>query len=438
MKNNKFLLSIFVASLITSYIQANTLTITQAYKLALENDNGLKSLEYQFKSNQENINQIEASLYPQINATIISSKTDYEINNLQFRTDYDVSEKSTDYGISLNQVIYNEDLSTKIEMEKTKISLSKLTIELKKQELSKKVIQLYIDILQAKNRIKLYESYTKFNKYRLDAIQKRYDMNLANKMDLLQMQVDYNSSKIDLSKEKEFFKIYKLKFKKLIGNIPFELSEFNFNKLDMDKIKKMQILVEKIHNFSSNINVQQANMSKKLASQGIDNAYSGHMPTLNIDAKYTKFDSDDISTDYENSQKIMLQLKIPIYHGGSVESKVISSTLIKKATDEDLLKSINDTKIQYGEHIVLFNASVESLTLYKEALDSANLYYEAISMGFDNGLKSIIELNEAKNKLYEVKYKYIKNIYEMIDSYAGLLILINRFDGLELVDDIIN
>ncbi|MDQ1245049.1 MAG: outer membrane protein, partial [Campylobacterota bacterium] len=48
-----------------------------------------------------------------------------------------------------------------------------------------------------------------------------------------------------------------------------------------------------------------------------------------------------------------------------------------------------------------------------------------------------IDLNDAKNKLYEVRYKYIENIYEMVNSYIGLLMVTDNFKDIGLLDKLV-
>ena len=133
----------------------------------------------------------------------------------------------------------------------------------------------------------------------------------------------------------------------------------------------------------------------------------------------------------------MLTLDIPIYSGGYVSSRVTSAKLMRQAANEDLISVQKQVKVAHDEYLALFEASTESVAMYVEALSSAELYVEAITQGYDHGLKSITDLNDAKNKFYEVKYKYIENIYEMVNSYIGLLIVSNSVDDVTILDDLV-
>lgn len=433
---NSFLYTLSLVFLISS-LNGDTLSISKAYELSLDNSNEMKSSAYQLEASKENINQVKSKLYPQISANVTHSRTDFEVNHMQSRADYEIVETSTDYTVALNQTLYNQEIYSKIGIERTRLKLSKIKLELQKQELSTRVLKTYLDILKSKTKIDLYDSFAKYNKYKSTSIEKKYKMNLSNKMDLLQAKVDYNTSKVNLAKEKKLFNIYNLKLQQLIGTEKFSLPNVDFKTIDLQTIELMKKSVKIDENFDSNLNMQQAKLGIKLTKQEIKNAQNGHYPTLSLNARYTKYDSDDISTDYESMNKVSLQLEVPIYNGGYVNSKVASSRLTAKAAQEDLELTKKNVQIQYDELLAIFNSSVDSLNLYQESLDSAHLYIDSVSLGFQNGLKSIIDLNDAKNKLHDLKYKYMENMYEMLNSYVELLIINNKLEDLKLIDTII-
>jgi len=439
MKNNKIIYATILFSLTTT-LSAYTLTISTAYELSLDNSNEIKSSAYQIKASDESINQIYSKLYPNINFSASHSRTDFELNhqNYRFDNEYEQIETITDYTISLDQTIYNKDIFSKIDIEKNRSNLYKIKLLMQKKELTKEVLKVYLNILKSRNKIDLYKSFVEFNKNKVQSAQKKFEMNLSNKMDTLQSKVEYNSAKINLSKEKKLLKLYNLKLEQLINDKSFTLPKIVFKKLNNSNIELMKKTVVNNDNFSSNLNIQQAKLGVKISTLEIENASAGHYPTLAFNAKYTKYDSDDATTDYENLNKVSISLKVPLYTGGYTNSRVAVSKFKQKAAIEDLNVVKKNLDIQYNELYAIFNSSLESLHLYNESLASAQLYIESISLGFQNGLKSILDLNDAQNKLYEIKYSYTENMYEMLDAYVGLLIISNDFDNLKLIDNILN
>jgi len=424
MKSN--ILLIFFA--LCTFLRAENLTISEAYNLALENSKHIKSSSYQLEASKEQLTQIETNLYPQLYLSGNYGKKQYGTSGFG---------NSRGYTLSLQQSIYNPDTLNKIDIEKSRIQISKSEFQLQKQELSQVVLQLYIEILKSKNKIKLYDSYRSSQADKLRLVEKKYEMRLSNKMDLLQGKVNYHFSEIDMLKEKKMLKLNRLRLKHLIGRESVTLPSTDFHPIDISTLQQMEDSVNIDKNSLSNLKIEQAQEAVHLSQQEIDAASDGHLPTISLSAQYSKIVADKSVSSLENTKSIMLQLQIPIYRGGKTESKIASAKLAYSSKQEELLQVQDDINEEYEERLLLFNTSVHSLILYQEALKSANLYMDAIQQGLDNGLKSIIQLNDAKDKLYNVKSKYNENIYDMISSYIRLLVLTNNLENLNIVDKIL-
>ena len=437
MKSKKYILALLLVSLFISYSNAEVLTPSKAYEYALLNANDIQSAVYQAESRKESITQEKSKLYPQINFSAYYKKSDYEYSESYGGNN--IKQGLGSYTMSLRQSIYNPEIYSKINMEVLRDELFQAKVELQKRELAQSIFKVYLDVLKSVNKIELYKAYLEYNKNRLEELTKKYEMNLSNKMDLLQMRVEYSSTKIDLKKEKKSLKINELKLEQLTGVTEYSLPTIS-SKRDISNIMNvMEGTVMHSSGFSSNLKVKQAKTALKLSQKEISNSFNAHLPKVDLEASISKYQTDDPTFDstYDNVKQVMLKLNIPIYSGGFTSSKVTSSEFMYKAASQDLISTQKEVKVEYDELLLFFNASIESVAMYKEALDSAELYVEAITQGYDHGLKSIIDLNDAKNKLYEVKYKYIENIYEMLDAYTGLLIIENNFENLSLLDEIV-
>jgi outer membrane protein len=435
MKSSRYPLCLLLCGLLSSGANAEVLNFSKAYGLALENANQIKSSIYVSEAEKEKINQEESQLYPQINLSASYKKTEYEANPTKNLT----RQGLITYSLTARQALYNPEINSRIDMQESRSKYSDIKVEFQKEELAQKLFKTYLDILKSQNKIKLLESYLEYNRSKLDELTKKFDMNLSNKMDLFQMRVEYDSAEIELEKEKKLFQVYDLKFKQYIGDVKYELPKIESDKLILETIKEMKTQVLGIGDLEKSLKVKQAQAAVDISISELENAKSGHLPKLTFDAAYSKYDTDTPTIDapYDTIKYAMINLNIPIYGGGYVSSKVDSSKLMLKASGEDLENAKKETHVQYDEYMAIFEASSESVWMYKKALESAELYLKAINQGYDYGLKSIIDLNDAKTKLNEVKYKYVENMYELVNSYIGLLMVTHNFKELNLLDKLV-
>jgi outer membrane protein len=416
-------------------LSAEVLNFSTAYGLALENANNIRASIYYAEAEKEKINQENAQLYPQINLTASYKKTEYETNP----TKNMIRQGLITGSITARQTIYNPEVFSRIDMQEARSKYSDINVEYEKEALAQELFKTYLDILKSHNKIKLLESYLEYNRSKLEELSKKFAMDLSNKMDLLEMRVEYNSAVIELDKEKKLLKVYDLKFKNYIGDVAYELPTIESDKILIGTIAQMQEQIIDESKLEKSLRIQQAEAAVKVSDAEVENAKSGHMPTLTFDAGYSMYDTDTptVEAQYNTIKYAMLNLNIPIYGGGYVSSKVDYSRLMKKAANEDLQNAKKEVQVFYDEYLAIFEASSESVEMYKDALVSAELYLEAIDQGYAYGLKSIIDLNDAKNKLNEVKYKYVENLYSLVDSYIGLLMLTNNFKELNLLDKLV-
>ncbi len=92
---------------------------------------------------------------------------------------------------------------------------------------------------------------------------------------------------------------------------------------------------------------------------------------------------------------------MPLYQGGAVSSKVEQYKLSLNSTKERLSQIEDEVKEEYEENLALFDSSAKSFKLYKEALNSAREYLYSVEKSFNAGLKSKLDLDDAKSRLYE-------------------------------------
>lgn len=419
-------------------VHASYTTPSDAYKAAINNSTKILSSKYQYESKEEGLEEIYAKLYPQVDSYLSYGRNDYKINELQSRNKYDVKEESNDYGVTLNQVIYDPVLFSQIDVEESRLKVYSYDLEISKQELASETLDSYMNALNSKNKIALLKSNLDYVSQNLKMIEEKYSMNLVSKMDYLKVNVEYQKSKIALKQEEKKFEVVFQKLKDITKLKDIEIPDINFNSFTNTYVDNILNIVNNNSNIDKNFNILQSRVAVEMSTHDVKNAEAGHLPSLGFNASYTAYDTEDETVDYENYSKAMLKLRIPIFQGGAVSSKIKSKQLAKKAIQENLRTIEDETTLNLNENINNLKYTVETIKMYKDALTSGEIYLESIQLAYDNGLKSIVELYDAKNKLFEIKYEYIKSIHEMSNAYVKFLILTNNLDKLDLIDNIVS
>lgn len=429
---NKKLTLFFVFALLSTILSAEELLFSAAYNLALKNSNQLQSAKYMHLSDKEDIKQEKAALYPQIDLSGYYKKTRYVVNPSGRKT----RQGLFNYTLSLKQSLYNADVYSKIDMQKLRSKYSSTKVEYQSQQLAQDVFKAYLNILRTQNKIAALQSYLTYQESRLDALQKKYAMQLANKMDLLQIKVDYESSKIDLNKEKRLLEVYKVQLEHYTGENDYTVPIVD---IQNDISPVLAMMRDTIKSKTDSLEIKQSKIQLELADKTIKNAFAGHLPSVNFSASYARYSTDTPTVDapYNNVASAMININIPLFKGGYTSSKVESAKLKYHAAMQELLATKKNVNVTYKEDLANFNAALNSVYMYKEAYASAKLFTEAISEGYKKGLKSIVDVNDAQAKMYNIKYKYIDNLYTMVNAYVGLLVDTNNFDNVRFLDQLL-
>ena len=425
----------FAGFLLCSSLGADALSFSKAYELALDNANGIRAAEYSAEAEKEKVNQEKAALYPQVNFSSFYKKSELEQNP----TGNVIDQGLINYSVSLRQSVYNASAYSRIDAQESRSRHKETQTQLQKRELAQKLFASYLDLLKSHNKIDLLQAHVEYSRNRLKELEYKFDMSLANKMDLLEMKVEYDTTRIELQKERKLFEVYSLVFENFVGVKEYELPTMRSRESVMETIEQMRSKASVKESVDESLYVKQAQAAVEVSAHELENAKDGHMPTVNFDANYAIFDTDTPTIDapFSSIKYVMLSVEVPIFSGWQTSSRIDSSRLMYKASLEELQNAQKETRVMYEEYMARLFASMETARMYGNAYESAELYIDAMEQGYANGLKSVSDLNDAKNKLFEVRFKYAENIYELAHSYVGVCIVTNHFDDIALLDRLI-
>lgn len=95
--------------------------------------------------------------------------------------------------------------------------------------------------------------------------------------------------------------------------------------------------------------------------------------------------------------------------------------MLLESAQNDVEYNRLDTKQRFEELWAESQLNVETLQVLKESEKSAKLYLDSMELANKAGLKSLLDVLEAKAKFYEVKRDTINAGYELVNNYLSLL-----------------
>jgi outer membrane protein len=201
------------------------------------------------------------------------------------------------------------------------------------------------------------------------------------------------------------------------------------NVLDTDKfstIKPSRKSTEFVESAKeNNISLQISRVAVDIAKEQIDQAKSGHYPTLSLSASY----GDQLGKigPRVDESSVGLQFSLPIYQGGATQASVEQASKLFVATSQDFESAYRSVNKQVRTS---YNQVVSDIATYKaleQAVVSANSALQATEAGFEVGTRTIVDvllstrnLFDASRNLSAVRYRYVLSVLALKQAEGSL------------------
>ena len=409
----KILLSALLAS---NLAFAQSVSLSQAYEMALENNNELKMTMYNSIASQERLTQATAMFLPTINAEAAYVGEKYD--RMDRRRVSKINESYKKVGVSLSQSIFRPAIWYQRNQEEIRVRGNELMYENTKQELAKRVVEAYFNYTFASETLALAQSYEEANRAKYNQLQKSLEFGLVNKMDMLESKVRLDEALLGVNKAKLNIEVAKLELVKLVGQ-EIEVKD-SFSNIDTEFFKKVNL-----SNFSDvarNFKFQDSVLAVEISEQEYKKRKSEHLPTLDFSISYANlyYIDNDYSGDRRRKLDTMLRFTLPLYTGGATSSRVEEGKLLRLDSIEQQKDIQKEIEISQKRAINNYLNYIDECELMKRSLENAELYVKSIERGYEEGLKDAVNLFDARARVFKTRNEALTASYNLVLSYLEL------------------
>jgi outer membrane protein len=405
-----------------------TLTLLEVYQQALARDPVLASALNQNKAAQELIEQGKALYRPTVNFSAGANATRSDIrfidntgvNNpfsFQGRNEYE----GYSYGLDARQPIFRKDRLVQMDQAETQVSQADKQWNLTQQDLILRVTQAYFDVLIAQDQIDLITAQKATISSQREQAQANFDVGNATITDVNESQARYDLIVAQEIAAVNAFQVAKRAVQAITGEIPEKLATVraDLKTNPIDQPMETWLDVTKQNNLS--IQIQQDNL--KLAEQDIELQRAGHYPTLDAVASYTDNYANGNPTGTGSQLKsgvIGLQLQVPLYLGGAVNSRVRQAVWNKEKALEDVEIARRQTELETQRAYLNLSTSIAQVKALEQALISSQSQVDSTKLGYEVGVRTSVDVLNAQQQLFSAKrdllqarYNYLVNIIRL-------------------------
>jgi outer membrane protein len=388
--------------------------LLQVYREAQKSDPALAAARAGWEATQERVPQARAGLLPNVS---LSGSANINNVDLTVRSDPSVNtNRSFNQGgltFSASQPLYRPQNVVLLGQAKEQVTQADYTLAIAQQDLILRTAVAYFDVLLAEFNIELVQQQKIATLEQLAQAKRNFEVGTATITDTNEAQARFdqiNASEIQFINELDR---RRTALSAIIGRFPgslkrlgrgFDPSPPNPNTADFWVDTAMR------NNLS--VRVQQANV--EIAALEVERARAGHYPTLDLVGSVAgQTTSGSASSGFgsdSRSSLLGLQLNVPIYQGGFVNSRVREAiALLDRArADLETQKRAAITNAQDGFSGV--NSAIAGVKAFEQAAVSADVALQSNILGQEVGIRTNLDVLNVRQNVYQAR-RDVANAY---------------------------
>lgn len=394
--------------------------LLEVYELALQNDPQLREAEETRNAVLEVKPQSVARLLPSLAIVGALNANRYDTTNtytqLQFGTQYFWD---SNVFFKLSQPIYHNEYWVQLSQSENQIAQAEAEYSAEQQNLLLRTSKAYFGVLLAEDNLQVAKSEKLNVEYQLNEMKKRLAIGSAAVTDLQEAQAGYdqaNANEIDAQRKlraakttlTEIVGTGELQLKNLRDALPLEMPNPN-------NLQEWSNLAQQ-----NNLLILAANNRAEVARKNIEIQFSGHLPTLDLVANVGTADTDRPAGLIANSQTVGLQMNMPLYFGGSVDSKVRQAEHQFQAAKQNLDKQRRVAERQVEDAFQGVELTISQIKALDSAQKSTKITVDGTEKGVRVGTRTMADLLVANRNLSKVRRDYAQFRYDYILSSLSL------------------
>ena len=391
------------ASAMAVCAQTSVMDFKQVYQAALEQDANIRASRAAADSGRERLPQARAGLLPQVSANAGRNFNDLNStspNILGALTTTNDKYFSDNRAVQLRQPLMNMQRWLQFEQAKSMVAESEASLDRDLQNLVVRVAGAYFEYLMADEQLdlvlaqkKLYTSLVDAAKKGLaagsgtrtdiDDAQARLDMASAQELEARQNQ-DQTRRQLEVLINQPVSSVAKLNVSalKLVGPEPANLDAWTLKaEQNSPEMKAMQARLD-------------------VARREVSKSQAGHLPTLDAVAQWSNSGSENITrinSRYEN-KSIGLQLNVPLFSGGYVNSTIRQAVAEQTRAEETLEALRRDLGVRVHKEFRGVTEGVLRVRALEQAVRSAEQMMQSTQMSLKAGSRTQLDVLTAQQQ----------------------------------------
>jgi len=396
-----------------------SLDLSQAYQAALEQDATLRATRAATEARGERLPQTRAQLLPNLSASASRNRNSLQSTTPNFLGDPVIT--STNYhsssaSLTLRQPLFRKYQLADYRQAQAQVDDANAILDRELQNISVRVSGAYFEALLTAEQLALVLSQKAAYTSQFDAAKKRFAGGSGTRTD-----IDESQATLDLNVAQELEARQNVDFTRrqlqtLVGQ-PID----NLAPLDPDKLMLNQPVPNRIEDWTERAEadspeIRSLKAQVEVAAYEVEKAQAGHYPTLDAVAQLSRNESDTVTSvnNRYTNRSVGLQLNVPLFSGGYVNSTVRQALADKERVQQTLEALRRDLGMRVHREFRGVTEGVLKVRALEQAVRStqqvalSNLRsFEAGSRTLNDVLNAEQQKSGAQRDLAQARYVYL-------------------------------
>jgi outer membrane protein len=410
--------------------------LLEIYRLALASDPVYSAARASWTASQEKMPQGLAGLLPQAS---LSASTQYNDRDLRFRNPTIAGSQaqynSNSTSVSVSQPLYRKQNFVAYDQGKTQVALADVQFASVGQDLILRVSQAYFDVLLASANLSFTQAQKTAIGQQLAQAKRNFEVGNATITDTHEAQARYDLVTAQEIGAQADVEVKNRTLEQLIGRPAPALAgpARNFSPTPPTP-NAMEPWVERAR--TNGLAVRIAQETLNFQSQDVVRNRGAHYPTVDAYASLT--DSGQGSgvqggSGTDTTSKIIgLQLAIPLYQGGIVNSRVREALANEDKARQDLENARRSAELAARQGYLGVTSNIAQVRALEAAVISNQSSLDSTILGQQVGVRTQVDVLNAQQLLFSARRDLAQARYNYIASFLRLIAAAGELDEEDL------
>ncbi|GGC75344.1 TolC family outer membrane protein [Undibacterium terreum] len=395
---------------------ASAIDLVTAYQQALQFDPSSLADNEALTAGREKAVQGDALLRPRINLQAdVSRIHDRLTSDVPPAVSTLVPSQSTGTArqatVQFVQPLYDLGAKANRQQMREQSALAQFQFDASRQDLVLHVAEAYFGVVVADETLRVVQAEQAALRHQRDRAKARFDIGQGKITDVQEAQARLDGVDARAVSVQSVLELRQTQFRELIGAPPDQLAKLSSSAPRRPEPEDLLTWQTRAEDQSMLVKSRRSELD--IAKAEIDKYRLAGRPTVDLVASYgAKGQSGSLSPlvapSGDRTATVGLQLNIPLYSGGSLDSRQRESIAKRFKAEHDLDAARRDVRIKVQDGFLAMTTGVSRIAALEQALVSARSALEATVLGRDVGTRTQLDVLDAQQRLFTAELDLVQ------------------------------